>query len=263
MSAPTGVSTTFELSGDDDVVRRLARLALTVAVRGRRDCGRPWGEAALAEFGQTRGRWEALRWSAGGIRAALRERRRQRRELPRWVRIRRRAIAVIVIGVLTGAGIQRWVLTPMYEPSTSMEPTLQAADYWLMDRISFRITGLHYGDVVAYEQTDHGRTPFTVVRRVIGLPGDVISCRDGQVLRNGTALPDPYGSAEPVRPPTACVPLTVPAGAVHLLGDNRGVAADGNPVALDRVEGRLLARLWNAGQDGSWWAPEAASTDAG
>ena len=162
--------------------------------------------------------------------------------------------------MFAGAGIQQWVLTPMYEPSPSMVPTLQVADYWLMDRISFRITGLHYEDVVAYEQTDHGSTPFTVVRRVVGLPGDVISCRDGQVLRNGTALPDPYGSAAPTQPPTHCVPLTVPAGAVYLLGDHRAVAREWNPVAVDRVEGR--PRLWNAGQDGSWWAPKAVSTDA-
>lgn len=58
MSAPTGISASPGVAADD-VVRRLARFALTVAVRGRRDSGGPWGEAALAEFGQTRERWEA------------------------------------------------------------------------------------------------------------------------------------------------------------------------------------------------------------
>lgn len=257
MSAPTGVPAAPGLAADGRV-RRLARAALTVVVRGRRERGGPWGEAALAEFGQTRGRWEAVRWSAGGIWAALRERRARRRELPRRVRIRRRAIVVVALGVLAAAGIQRWALTPLYEPSPAMEPTLRTADYWLLDRVSFRLTGLRHGDVVAFTQTRGGGATFTAVRRVIGLPGDTIDCRAGRVLRNGTAVPEPYLAAGSVAAPADCRPLTVPAGAVYLLGDNRGVANEWNPVAVDRLDGRLLARLWNAGPD-SWWAPPASA----
>ena len=46
------------------MMRRAARAVLVAAVRGRRDRGGPWGEAALAEFDQTTGRWEAVRWAA-------------------------------------------------------------------------------------------------------------------------------------------------------------------------------------------------------
>jgi len=229
-----------------------------MAVRGRRDRGGPWGEAVLAEFGETRGRWEAVRWSAGGIRAALRERRAQRRELPRRVRVQRRAIAAVVIGGLAAAGIQQWAVTPRYEPSGAMEPTLRVADYWLMDRISFRITGLALGDVVAFQQTADGGTAFTAVRRVVGLPGDAMSCRDGLLLRNGTVVPEPYLGAGSGAAGTNCAPLTVPAGAVYLLGDNRGIAVERNPVAVDRIEGRLLTRLWNAGS-APWWPPPTST----
>jgi len=233
-----------------DPVRRLARAVLTAAVRGRRPEGGPWGEAALAEFAHTTGRWEAVRWSAGGVRAALRERRARHRELPRRVRARRRVIGLAAAAALAGLGTQQWVLTPMYSPSTAMAPTLSAADNWLMDRVSFRLTGLRYGDVVAFERTA-GDTSFTDVRRVVGLPGDVISCAGGHLLRNGTAVAEPRGAA-------GCPSLTVPAGSVYVLGDNRSVADDSRPVvSTDRVEGRLLTRLWNGGPDGSPWAPRA------
>ena len=56
-------------------MRRAARAVLVAAVRGRRARGGPWGEAALAEFDQTIGSWEAVRWAAGGLRAVWHERR--------------------------------------------------------------------------------------------------------------------------------------------------------------------------------------------
>src|SRR5688500_108810 len=60
-----------------DPVRAAARFVLTAAVRGRRTSGGPWGEAVLAEFGETHGRWQAVRWAAGGLRTAWRERRQR------------------------------------------------------------------------------------------------------------------------------------------------------------------------------------------
>jgi signal peptidase I len=55
-------------------MRRAARVVLVAAVRGRGARGGPWGEAVLAEFDQTRGGWEAVRWAACGLRAVVQER---------------------------------------------------------------------------------------------------------------------------------------------------------------------------------------------
>jgi hypothetical protein len=62
--------------------------------------------------------------------------------------------------------------------------------------------------------------------------------------------------------PADCIPTIVPDGSVYLLADNRGGANQTNPVVdADRVQGRMVARLWNAGA-GSWCAPPTPS-DAG
>src|ERR1700754_2719720 len=82
-----------------DPLGDLAGVLLARVVRGRRERGGPWGEAVLAELGQTRG-WGAVRWAAGGVRAALRERRALRLERPKLVRISRRAVSVLIVGLL-------------------------------------------------------------------------------------------------------------------------------------------------------------------
>jgi len=225
------------VTGPGGIAWRLANWALVRAVRGRRERGGDWGEAVLAELAHSRGGWHALRWSAGGIRAAVRERRANR---SRSAVIQRRFVTAAAVAVLAAAGLQHWVVTPMYAPSGVMAPTLDAGDRWLMDRVSFRITGLHHGDVVAFSQVEQGRR-FTAVRRIIGLPGDVISCRDGEVLRNGAVLDEPYLTG--LAAVTDCTSLTVPAGSVYLLGDARGIARDWDPVPVDRIEGRLLTSL--------------------
>ncbi|GLH99191.1 signal peptidase I [Phytohabitans aurantiacus] len=218
-------------------VRRMAGFGLRLAVRGRRARGGPWGEAALAEFAQTSGRWQAVRWAAGGIRTALRERIRGSSR-------RSRLVAAGILALLALAATSRWVLSPVYQPSPAMEPTIEVGDRWLLDRVGFRLTGLDRGDIVVFEQAVEvpvagtGPDRIRVAQRVVGLPGDRISCRDGRLLRDGVPVDEPYAQGV-----TECAPLTVPAGAVYVLGDNRGVARTWDPVSLDRIEGRLVTKL--------------------
>jgi signal peptidase I len=65
------------------------------------------------------------------------------------------------------------------------------------------------------------------VKRVVAGPGDVMSIRDGHVIRNGTPESDSY--IAPRQGDAACsfpTPVRVPAGEYYVLGDNRGVSDD-------------------------------------
>ncbi|GIJ75496.1 signal peptidase I [Virgisporangium ochraceum] len=220
-----------------DPVRAVARFVLTVAVRGRRASGGPWGEAVLAEFGETRGRWQAVRWAVGGLRTVWRERRQRIRQLPRATRIRRRAAVAAVLAVVAGLSVARFALTPQYMASAEMEPTFAVTDRWVLDRVSLRISGVHHGDVVAYRKR---YAHVEQIRRVIGLPGDTVECRDGRVHRNGSALDEPY---LPDGARTECEPTTVPADSLYVLGDNRAIATDSRhegTVAMSSVLGRVI-----------------------
>jgi len=228
-------------------MRRAARAVLVAAVRGRRERGGPWGEAVLAEFDRTNGRWEALRWAAGGLRAVWHERRARVRGLPRAVRIQRAVAATAVLGLLAALAINQFALTSRYMPSTAMAPTVPVAGRFLLDKVGFRVTGFERGDIIEFPipdvPADH------TVKRVVGLPGDTIECRDGRVYRDGTAVEEPYLTGDPQTSRTVDCggPTTVPAGQLYVLGDNRTASRDSRdwgPIPQTSVGGRLLTVIW-------------------
>jgi signal peptidase I len=233
---------------DGGLVRSIAHAVLVAAVRGRRERGGPWGEAVLAEFAETRGGWEATRWAAGGLRAALHERRGRAPRLTPAQQLNTRIVLVGVLAIVAAFLVNSYVVTTRFTPSSSMEPTLQIGDRWLLDMASFRLTGLYHGDVIVVERyDDQGRRLFDVAKRVIGLPGDVIECRGGDVYRDGVALDEPYLPLDPEDARTDCATVTVPSDAVYLLGDERALASDSRqdgPYPMDRVEGRVVGRIW-------------------
>ncbi|MGA5302498.1 signal peptidase I [Nucisporomicrobium flavum] len=240
MTAPTQVR--------DSVPRRVAHAVLTRAVRGRKERGGEWGEAVLAEFGETRGDWEAVRWAAGGLRTVWRERRSRARQLPRPLRVARGTALVLVAGLLAGFVVSRYVMSVGYIPTGSMEPTLQISDRVLLDRITYRATGLRRGDLVTFTKAaDPGSAPHTLLKRIIGLPGDTIECRDGRVWRDGSPLDEPYLTLGPEEDRTDCSPVTVPEHQLYLLGDHRIVSIDSREygtVDEDTVEARVVGRIW-------------------
>ncbi|HET9516927.1 MAG TPA: signal peptidase I [Actinoplanes sp.] len=234
----------------EGVVRRFARAVLTFAVRGRSAQGGPWGEAVLGEFERTSGCVEAVRWAVGGLRAVWLERRGRARELPHWQRVARRWVLITLVAVGSMIAVNQYVLAARHTPSGAMEPTLNSADVWLLDRVSFRFSGLDHGDVISYKavvaDAGEARTYFHTMR-VIGLPGDTISCRDGYVYRDGARIDEPYLPTDRSWAYTDCAQALVPADRLYVLGDSRSVSADSRhngTVAIDDVEGRRLFTIW-------------------
>ncbi|BCJ69659.1 signal peptidase I [Polymorphospora rubra] len=224
-------------------IRRAALALLTRAVRGRDGHGAEWGEAMLREFPETRGAWEAVRWTASGLRVVLRERRgrgqRARRPLSR------RVIAAALTATVAGVLINQFVLGLVPVVSTSMEPSLRVSDRVLVDRLGFRLSRLDYGDVVLFRQPGE----VTALQRVVGLPGDLLSCAGGRLHRNGAPAEERYLRAG-AESATDCEPVTVPKDTVYVMGDDRAISRDSRaygPVPDSDVTGRVVTRLWPLG----------------
>lgn len=223
--------------------RRAARTLLRRAVRGRADRGSEWGEAMLAEFEETHG-WESVHWSMSGAFASWRQRRGGRSLLaglgflvPRRPDARL-ALVTVLASMLTAVALRMLVMA-VYIPSMNMEPGLAVGDRYLFDRVGFRFGELSPGDVVTH--TEKGQRS---VRRIVGIGGDRIDCPGDVLHRNGAPVDEPYLAPGTV---TRCDPVTVPAGSLYLLGDNREVSSDSRhdgPVAADTIDGRLMFRLW-------------------
>lgn len=231
-------------AGCGRVLRRAAYRVLAVAVRGRRERGGPWGEAVLAEFPMTSGGWEAARWSAGGLRTALRER---LAAVPGRRMTAYRYVAAVIAAVLVAAGVHQFVFAVHYIPSASMAPTLQVGDRIVVDEFSFHLTGIDRGDIVTFT-VPRGWAPNpatgTFVKRVVGLPGDTVGCQGGRLVRNGSLVDEPYLPGNLRGMPVGDCPTTIVAdGHLYVLGDAHDVSMDSRQlgtIPASAVTGRLI-----------------------
>src|SRR5205807_5523872 len=103
--------------------------------------------------------------------------------------------------------IRAFLFQSFYIPSPSMTPALQPGDRVLVSKLSYRLHDVHRGDVVVFKRPPHvqaGPEVKDLVKRVIGLPGDTVEARDGQLIVNGRTLKEPYvakgESTTPVSP---------------------------------------------------------------
>ncbi len=116
-----------------------------------------------------------------------------------------RSMLELVVVTIFVAG---FVVQPYRIPSESMVPTLRVGDFLLVDKQSYAPAGLldrlmppasvRRGDLVLFHfPPDPG---IDLVKRVVGVPGDRIRLRGGQVLVNGVPLAEPYAYYAPSRP---------------------------------------------------------------
>lgn len=150
------------------------------------------------------------------------------------------SIAVFCFIILRFVGFRAVV------PSGSMEPTLEIGNSYIVSRLATyfdEYKGLEYLDVVVFtHEAEFGNDDF-IVKRVIGLPGDVISIESGKVYRNGEALTESY-----VKNKEYSVNLeefVIPDHEIFVLGDNRQSSHDGRfwqvkTVNLDDVVGEMI-----------------------
>lgn len=174
------------------------------------------------------------------------------RKTVEWVLVVAGAIAVALV-------IKTFVLQAFFIPSESMEPTLLVGDRVLVNKLSYHLHDVNRGDVVVFERPD-GETEAIkdLIKRVIGLPGDTVVFKDGQVYVNGQQLSEPYlptgtitipgpGSATYPHKCTVDDPCKIPDGSVWVMGDNRANSKDSRyfgPIPEDRIVGRAFVIVW-------------------
>jgi signal peptidase I len=174
--------------------------------------------------------------------------------------------AAVVIGALVVAlVVKTFLFQAFYIPSASMEPTLSRGDRVLVNKISYDLHDVHRGDVIVFELDGEDVGPDGIkdlIKRVIGLPGDMIETRDGVVYINDRAVDEPYladgtvtGDPQDSQNPSI-ERQTVPEGHVFVLGDNRSNSADSRypdrgPIPIDTIVGRAFVLVWPPGDVGT------------
>lgn len=131
---------------------------------------------------------------------------------------------------------------------SSMEMTFEEGDNAIAERISYYLHDPRRFDVVVLdleEEQQNGTGKDTLIKRVIGLPGETVSIHDGYVHINGERLSEDIYA---VAGYTAAYPeITLGDDEFFVLGDNRDISRDSRsfgPVKKDAIKSRILVRIW-------------------
>ncbi|HEV3156460.1 MAG TPA: signal peptidase I [Candidatus Baltobacteraceae bacterium] len=128
----------------------------------------------------------------------------------------------------------------------SMEPLIAPGEIVLIDVLTYRLWRPHRGDIIAFHHDDG--VPRLYVKRIIGLPGDRITIRDGVIFRNAERVQEGYVRYRDHR---SAPSITVPPNSYYVLGDNRSSSEDSRDwgfVDQSRIVGRALVALWPPGR---------------
>jgi signal peptidase I len=178
-------------------------------------------------------------------------------------------VMIVAVALGLALGIQAFLVKPFRIPSESMVPTLEINQRVLVDRVSFRFSDPHRGDIIVFkpprgadlntcgvshpdnqpcpkETLEKSDTNF--IKRVVGEPGDRLSVRRGRVFIDGKPQDEPFASLS-----SSCATcnmekeITIPPDHYFMMGDNRGESADSRewgPVPKKWIIGKAFATYW-------------------
>jgi signal peptidase I len=140
--------------------------------------------------------------------------------------------------------------------SVSMKDTLNPGDFVLVNRLAYKWGEIGRGDVVIFDPPFASPEPY--VKRVIGLPGEVVSINNGKIYVNDILVQEPYLNVNFHTNGT----WEIPAGEIFVMGDNRNNSSDSRSwgtVPIENIIGKALFVYWPANQWGALVSSAAAA----
>lgn len=178
----------------------------------------------------------------------------------------------IIVALLLALFIRTFFVQAFKIPSGSMLPTLQIGDHLLVNKLLYGIrvpiVGKRYfdffaperGDIIVFVFPEDPAKDF--IKRVVGIPGDVLEIREKKLFRNGQMVDDgdePYAQyldqSQNKVPRDNWGPETVPEGNVFVLGDNRDRSYDSRFwgfVPFENIKGKAVVIYWSWDGEETW-----------
>jgi signal peptidase I len=158
-----------------------------------------------------------------------------------WRRALVDIIETIILSVALFLGINM-VSARIRVESISMQPTLHAGNFVLVNKVAYKLGSPERGDVIVFRYPpDPEQVPY--IKRIIGLSGDSIRIYDGKVYVNDQLMVEPYIASATHQGGE----WTVPEASLFVMGDNRNNSSDSRSwgmVPMENVIGKAEVVYW-------------------
>lgn len=173
-------------------------------------------------------------------------------------------LKIVAISLAIIIPIRYYLIQPFYVKGASMEPNFHDHEYLIIDEITYRFSEPKRGDIVVFKYPQNPQEYF--IKRVVGLPGEKIQVKDGNVLvyndtyKDGAVLDETYLSEENANrtySPHEDI-ISLDDNEYYVMGDNRNSSKDSRnfgPVDRSFLVGRVLFRGWPLDKMGIFKTP--------
>ena len=157
----------------------------------------------------------------------------------------------IVLALLLALAISL-LIRPTIVKEISMLPSLEEENYLMVSKQAYRFGDVARDDIIVFhsDMMDEEGKEKLLIKRIIGIPGDVLTITNGRVYRNGYRIQEPYimGGIEG-ETSGEIYNYVVPEGFVFVMGDNREVSLDSRaeevgPIRISDIIGKAFFRLY-------------------
>ncbi len=157
-------------------------------------------------------------------------------------------VQVIIVALIIALPIRWYVAEPFIVNGASMDPTFATGQFLVVDRLTYHFENPNRGDVIVFEYPNDPSTYY--IKRIIGLPGETVDIKDGEITiinkkyPDGIKLNEPYLANEHLSHDTST--KTLGQTEYFVLGDNRAQSSDSRfwgPLDKHFIIGRPIVRL--------------------
>ena len=176
-----------------------------------------------------------------------------------WLReLLETAVLALIIFLVVRVALQNFRVQ-----GDSMQPNLHDGEYILVNKVDYRFHAPSRGDVIVFKAVPAGEPDHDFIKRVIGLPGELVQVKSHRVYINHRVLPESYiGPSYRAAYPFG--PLRVPRDEYFVLGDNRNDSFDssrwtGHWLPKSDIIGKAWISYWPPGDVSLFRTPSFSS----